>query len=113
MLQWSLTGGRLRCFAISEFLMVITSSSIFPFTLRPKTVFEVNGLLSGLLLRKDGHSTLLCVAALCEMRRQSHTAVARAGRDRPFGRRPERRHCTLTTRWRRCCWRWQSRSQMS
>lgn len=34
MLQWSFTGGRLRCLAISLFLMVSTSSIDLPFTLQ-------------------------------------------------------------------------------
>ena len=65
MLQWSLTGGRLKCFAISEFLMVITSSSIFPFTLRPNTVVKLNGLLVGPVVEKKWpkHMHSLCKAA--------------------------------------------------
>ena len=34
MLQWSLTGGKLRCLAMSAFLISTTSSNVFPFTLR-------------------------------------------------------------------------------
>ena len=32
MLQWSFTGGRLRCLAMSAFLISTTSSRVLPFT---------------------------------------------------------------------------------